>query len=118
MLPSDFFLNQGYQVFKNAIPNDLVSGYLRNFEIIKHRKTFLYYSQSIHRWIRPRLSRSGYLTDSILNPSLHVKLPGLLNQLKISFIPLLFMMRFVRYQPVLRFYIMAGYGLRSVNRYC
>ena len=82
MLPSDFFLNQGYQVFKNAIPNDLVSDYLRNFEIIKHRKTFLYYSQSIHRWIRPKLSENGFLVNSILNPSLQVQAPRFAKSVK------------------------------------
>lgn len=76
------FEDQGYQIFKNAIPSFLIDKCLSNLEKIKKRKTFLYYSQSTHRWIRPKLSRDGFLINSILNPTLHGHSPLFANSVK------------------------------------
>ena len=72
----------GYCVIRDAIPSNSIEDCLRSLELIKRRKTFLYYSQSTHRWIRPRCSERGYLYDSILNPSQQIQAPALASSVR------------------------------------
>jgi len=69
------YSDQGYVVVKNAIPLPLVQKCVRHLESIKRRKSFLFYTQSTHRWERPRLSSNGFLIESILNPSQQIQAP-------------------------------------------
>jgi len=69
------YSDQGYVVLKNAIPLPLVQKCVRHLESIKRRKSFLFYTQSTHRWERPRLSSNGFLIESILNPSQQIQAP-------------------------------------------
>ena len=82
MPSSETFAAQGYQVFKNAVPSPLIDECLYYLNKVKKRKTYLYYSQSIHRWIRPKLSENGFLVNSILNPSLQVQAPRFARSVK------------------------------------
>ena len=75
MQSSSNYHSQGFQIFKNAIPAPLINDLLVSFAKVVRRKSFLYYSQSTHRWLTPHLSKNGFLTDSILNPSLQVQAP-------------------------------------------
>lgn len=82
MPSSNPFSDKGYQVFKNAVPSALIDECLFYLSKIKKRKTYLYYSQSIHRWIFPKLTESGFLLDSILNPSLQAQAPRFAKSVK------------------------------------
>jgi phytanoyl-CoA hydroxylase len=63
------FSEQGYLVIKNAIPELSIKKCLHWLEVIKKRRFLLYYTQSSHRWVRPSLTKQGFLLESILNPS-------------------------------------------------
>lgn len=76
------FADNGFQVFKNAVPYALIDECLFYLNKLKRRKTFIYYSQSTHRWIRPQLSEYGFLVDSILNPSLQIQAPRFAKSVK------------------------------------
>jgi phytanoyl-CoA hydroxylase len=69
------YSKQGYIVVRNALPHPLVKRCLHHLESIKKRKFFIFYTQSTHRWERPRLSRNGFLIESILNPSQQIQAP-------------------------------------------
>ncbi len=70
------YAEQGYVVFEDLIPESFIDSVLAGLESVK-RKKFVYYSQSVHRWITPSLSESGFLIDSMENPTWHLHLPAL-----------------------------------------
>ena len=67
----------GYVILKNLIPSALIDDVVTELERVKKRRGVVYYSLSVHRWIKPRLSSHSYWIDSVENPSWHVHLPGL-----------------------------------------
>ena len=70
------FVDQGFVVFRNVIPSTLIDECLHFLSKAKRRKSYLYYSQSTHRWSTPNLSDSGHLIESILNPSQQIQAPN------------------------------------------
>jgi phytanoyl-CoA hydroxylase len=74
---ADTYKTQGYVVIEKLIPQSLVDDVLRALEQAKSRRSVVYYSQSVHRWVKPRLSRHSYWMDSVENPTWHIHLPKL-----------------------------------------
>ncbi|MCE2965890.1 MAG: phytanoyl-CoA dioxygenase family protein [Alphaproteobacteria bacterium] len=72
-----YYRENGYVIVENLIDPVLIDAVLRALEDIKKSPTFIHYAQSIHRWIRPRLSAAGFLTESIENPTRHANAPRL-----------------------------------------
>ena len=68
---------QGYVVFENLLPESRLDDVLSALARLKRAHTAVYYSQSVHRWVRPRLSSGGFIVDSMENPSCHINLPSL-----------------------------------------
>ena len=71
------YAEQGYVIFQNLIPPILIETLLVELQRVKQKARFVYYSQSVHRWIYPRLSAYGFLKDSFENPTWHLHLPAL-----------------------------------------
>ena len=71
------YLDQGYVVFEDLIPQNLIDDVLTELERAKRSKHFVYYSQSVHRWIAPQVSENGFLMNSFENPTWHIHLPAL-----------------------------------------
>lgn len=70
------YQDQGYVLIKAAIPSALMDTCLQALNAVKRRnRTFLYYTQSTHRWTFPQLSEGGFLKESILNPTQQVQAP-------------------------------------------
>lgn len=67
----------GYVIFRDLISADLIYKVRSALTALNDSKLSLYYSQSVHRWLRPRISPGGFLMDSMENPSWHVHLPSL-----------------------------------------
>lgn len=76
------FLDNGYVIIKDAIGTSSIDSCMSSLQAAKRRKTFLYYTQSTHRWVTPRLSAQGFLYDSILNPSQQVQAPRLASSVR------------------------------------
>jgi len=74
---ADAYKSQGYVVIEKLIPEALVDGVLDALEQAKKRRSAIYYSQSVHRWLKPRLSRHSYWIDSVENPTWHINMPGI-----------------------------------------
>ena len=69
------YVKNGFAIYRDAIPSNLLDSCLHYLEKIKKRKSFLFYTQSTHRWEFPRLTRHGFLIESILNPSQQIQAP-------------------------------------------
>jgi len=74
---ADAYKSQGYVVIEKLIPEALVDDVLDALEQAKKRRSAIYYSQSVHRWLKPRLSRHSYWIDSVENPTWHINMPGI-----------------------------------------
>src|SRR5690242_9590593 len=74
---ADTYKAQGYVVIEKLIPETLVDDVLAALEQTKKRRSAIYFSQSVHRWIKPRLSSHSYWIDSVENPTWHINLPRL-----------------------------------------
>lgn len=71
------FDDHGYVVFQNLVPESLIDDVLNALAQLKRSRAAVYYSQSVHRWVRPRLSSGGFIVDSMENPTCHINLPAL-----------------------------------------
>ncbi len=71
------YADQGYVVFEDLIPENFIDSVLEELARAKASRRFVYYSQSVHRWISPRISEGGFLVDSFENPTWHINLPAL-----------------------------------------
>jgi phytanoyl-CoA hydroxylase len=69
----------GYVIFRDLIDHQLVDDVLDAIDKVKRNPLAIYYSQSVHRWVRPHLSPGRFMTESIENPSWHLNLPDLRN---------------------------------------
>jgi len=74
---ADAYKTHGYVVIEKLIPEPLIDDVLLALEQAKKRRSVVYYSQSVHRWIKPRLSRHSFWIDSVENPTWHIHLPRL-----------------------------------------
>jgi len=63
----DYYRENGYVVLRRLIEPSLIDAFLGEYERIKRSKTFIFYSQSIHRAIRPELNEYGFVRESMQN---------------------------------------------------
>jgi phytanoyl-CoA hydroxylase len=63
-----YYEENGYVVFEKLIDHSKIVSFISAYETLKKRK-FIYYSQSVHRWIRPTFSSAGFIVESFENPS-------------------------------------------------
>ena len=63
---ADAYAEQGYVIFERLIPAAKIDAVLRSLEQFK-RARLPYYSQSIHRWIRPEIDAQGFMCESMEN---------------------------------------------------
>ena len=68
----EYYQSQGYVVIKNLLCLEKIDNLIKQYEKIKCSKFFVYYSQSVHRPLRPKISPEGFIEESIERPS-HLK---------------------------------------------
>ncbi len=61
----DYYREQGYVVVRSLMTHSKIDAFLEQYERVKSRRTFVYYSQSIHRAVRPALNEHGFITQSM-----------------------------------------------------
>jgi len=66
MNPPDHYAEQGYVVFERLIPAAKIDAVLGALEDFKRARP-PYYSQSIHKWIRPQIDAEGFMLESMEN---------------------------------------------------
>lgn len=64
-----YYESNGYVILESLLPKSVIDAFLKNYEIIKKNKLFVYYSQSIHQSIRPSLTSEGFIRESMGNPT-------------------------------------------------
>lgn len=63
------YREQGYVVFRNAIPDAAIETFLVAYRRIRSHPLFVYYSQSFQRCMRPKLSPQGFIMEAMQNAS-------------------------------------------------
>ena len=56
-------------MLRALIEHSIIDAFMVQYERIKRSRAFIYYSQSIHRAIRPELNEYGFIRESMLNPT-------------------------------------------------
>lgn len=67
-----YYESYGYVVVKKLLANSKIDSLIEQYEKIKRHKFFVYYSQSIHKPLRPKITPEGFIEESIERPS-HLK---------------------------------------------
>jgi phytanoyl-CoA hydroxylase len=78
----EYYNEMGYVVIANCIHEDAIRDFLVAYEKVKKSRHFVYYSQSIHNWIRPQLSNQGYICDSFENATRLANAPAFASAIK------------------------------------
>ena len=68
----EYYQSQGYVVIDRLLKHEKIDNLIKQYEKIKRSKFFVYYSQSVHRPLRPKISPEGLIEESIERPS-HLK---------------------------------------------
>jgi len=63
---ADYYAEHGYVVFDRLIPGEKIDAVLGALDRFK-RAALPYFSQSIHRWIRPAIDAHGFMQESMEN---------------------------------------------------
>ncbi|HVL56145.1 MAG TPA: phytanoyl-CoA dioxygenase family protein [Burkholderiaceae bacterium] len=63
------YLEHGYVVVSRLLDPEQIDAFLDTYRQVKSHPLFAFYSQSIHRVIRPQLNSHGFITESMENPS-------------------------------------------------
>ncbi|MDJ0588958.1 MAG: phytanoyl-CoA dioxygenase family protein [Pleurocapsa sp. MO_226.B13] len=72
----NYYQTHGYVVVKKLLDSEKIDNLIEEYQKIKRNKFFVYYSQSVHLPLRPRISPEGFIEESIERPS-HLKFfPG------------------------------------------
>ena len=64
----EYYQSQGYVVIKNLLSHEKIDHFIKQYEKIKRNKLFLYYSQSVHLPLRPKITSEGFIEESMYNP--------------------------------------------------
>ena len=64
----NYYQSQGYVVIKNILSHDLIDDFIEQYEKIKRNKLFIYYSQSVHIPLRPKITPEGFIEESMERP--------------------------------------------------
>lgn len=65
----EHYQEHGYVVLRGLIDHSSIDEFMIEYERIKRSRTFIYFSQSIHRAIRPELNEHGFIRESMQNAS-------------------------------------------------
>jgi phytanoyl-CoA hydroxylase len=68
----EYYQCQGYVVIKNLLSHQKIDYFIKQYEKIKRNNLFIYYSQSVHRPLRPTITPEGFIEESIERPC-HLK---------------------------------------------
>ena len=63
-----YYQSQGYVVIKNVLSHDLIDNFIEQYEKIKRNKFFIYYSQSVHIPLQPKITSEGFIEESMERP--------------------------------------------------
>ena len=61
----EYYQSQGYVVVKNILSHKKIDSFIDRYEEIKRNKFFIYYSQSLHLPLRPKITPEGFIEESI-----------------------------------------------------
>ena len=64
----EYYQSQGYVVIKNLLSHEKIDNFIKQYEKIKRNKFFIYYSQSVHLPLRPKITPEGFIEESMENP--------------------------------------------------
>lgn len=65
----DFFQEQGYVVIRKALPLKKIDTFMNVYQSIRNHPFFIYFSQSLHISMRPKLNQYGFIQQSMLDAS-------------------------------------------------
>ena len=72
----NYYATHGYVIVKRLLDYEKIDNFIQQYEKIKRNKFFVYYSQSVHLPLRPRITPEGFIEQSMERPS-HLKFfPG------------------------------------------
>jgi phytanoyl-CoA hydroxylase len=63
----EYYDVHGYVVIENLLNPTKIDHFFETYEAIKHNPFFIYYSQSIHTPLRPKITAEGYIQESMQN---------------------------------------------------
>ncbi|MGF1588760.1 MAG: phytanoyl-CoA dioxygenase family protein [Pleurocapsa sp.] len=61
----EYYQCQGYVVIKNLLSHQKIDYFIKQYEKIKRNKFFIYYSQSLHVPLRPKITPEGFIEESM-----------------------------------------------------
>lgn len=78
----DYYDENGYVVIKKLLSEESIESFFRSYRRVLKNPLFIYYSQSVHRPVRPQLTEHGFLKESMENPTTLFFFPGLTSSIK------------------------------------
>jgi phytanoyl-CoA hydroxylase len=63
----EYYQCQGYVVIQNLLSHKKIDEFIKQYEKIKRNKFFVYYSQSKHLPLQPKITPEGFIEESIEN---------------------------------------------------
>jgi phytanoyl-CoA hydroxylase len=76
------YQEHGYVVIRGLIGHSTIDAFMLEYERIKRSRAFIYFSQSIHRAIRPQLNEHGFIRESMQQASRLGLFPRFSNSIK------------------------------------
>jgi len=61
----EYYQSQGYVVIKNILSHEKIDNFIEQYQKVKRNKLFIYYSQSLHLPLRPKITSEGFIEESI-----------------------------------------------------
>ncbi len=61
----NYYESQGYVVIKRLLETSKIDKFIEQYEKIKRNKFFIYYSQSVHQPLRPKITSEGFIQESM-----------------------------------------------------
>jgi phytanoyl-CoA hydroxylase len=62
----EYYQTQGYVVVKNILSHKKIDNFIEQYEKIKRNKLFIYYSQSLHLPLRPKITPESFIEESMV----------------------------------------------------
>lgn len=78
----DHYRENGYVVIENLLPHERINDFMTQYGLVKRSRAFIYFSQSIHRSIRPKTNEYGFVIESMQDPSRLGLFPNFANAIK------------------------------------
>ena len=61
----EHYYSQGYVVVKDILNHENIDNFIQQYHKIKYNKLFVYYSQSLHLPLRPKITPEGFIEESM-----------------------------------------------------